>query len=300
MAEVKQADTVEELSVQELSVHMAQTDSIIFELTRHINSFRGKPYADSAVVVADYILQINESLHSLLSSSKFAFPFQFDAFMVSPQSAIQRKVSDQMRNCADIFAQSDESSRRHGAIDGVADMFQFLSRNIIACRDQFQSHRLILLIVRQSHRSTKPSNNEQQRDSSFDELYLLRTDDVIAKRCLSDNIELNWLSRSRADIVNVNAQATDDDELTLTAVDQGVFGLCHHLHSAQCAKVFMSYGAHKSRVFIESHSLLTGLYSVMNVWDPNRKQSDRLSRLCGRGPQSERVRAHAVDRQAQG
>merc|ERR1719295_1731613 len=110
-----------------------------------LHTFRAskhKPYADSPRVVAEYIFQINDAIHALIS--EIALPLQLDVFFVSPDTALKRQVHDQMRGCTMIFndaqmgqAISDEYSRRNGAVDGVADVFHFLSRNVIACRAQF-------------------------------------------------------------------------------------------------------------------------------------------------------------------
>merc|ERR1719397_1767058 len=53
---------------------------------------------------------------------------------------------------------------------------------------------------------------------------------------------------------------------------EGVLGISHHLHAEECGKVYLSYGAHKSRVFKDG--ILERLKHVFNVNNRRRHRID--------------------------
>jgi len=184
----------------------------------------GRRYTDNINIVLSYMTEVNSALHRMVT--RRAFPLQLDVFFVAPECHTNLNLH-RLRGL-DAEHRSDAESRRNGAVDGTSDVYRLLRA---AAPEMNRGHRqrFILLVVR--------GNRD---DADRDTLYVFRPEmaSEIAPPHVSEFVEMSYLVNSTRPIVD----GLDSDA-------EGVLGFCHHLHAQECGKVYLSYGAHKSRVF---------------------------------------------------
>eukprot|EP00484_Ammonia_sp_Unknown_P000223 CAMPEP_0197022160 /NCGR_PEP_ID=MMETSP1384-20130603/3060_1 /TAXON_ID=29189 /ORGANISM="Ammonia sp." /LENGTH=1041 /DNA_ID=CAMNT_0042450139 /DNA_START=64 /DNA_END=3189 /DNA_ORIENTATION=+ len=205
--------------------YLLEYEKAVSKPLAHYSARDVRPYKDNIRVIMNYMNEINNGLKNLLSDNA-SYPIQLDVFFVAPGQHTDKGL----HQISDCSIKSDTATRRNGAVDAVADIYKLFRQT--ANRINKKHHqRFIMLIVR--------ANPD---DSYDDTVYIYQPADdrykYIADKTFSDPVELLYLINSKQDIV-----------ANLPSTSAGILGWNHHLHSAECNKIYLSYGNYKSRVF---------------------------------------------------